>query len=556
MRRLAGIAGIAGSLLLLQAVPAGAAWMLPPAPYRAKDFTIVKRDGWYHCFYIRRDSSAPYDSTERDFGHAVSRDLYLWSQLPPVIPVRPGFWDNAKVWAPDIKEIDGVYYMFYTGVSNVPGAFAFHQRIGLATSTDLMTWNRMDDPLLSCGQVRWSYCDPLQYTGGEFRDAFIIRDPAGIGWLMYYTARPASAPTTYIAGMASSSGDPTQWVNREPLWITHSSWSGSPVVESPHVFRHNGLYYLMFTGNGGQPLRVVTGPDPAGEAATWTYRGTLGAMLGLDTAEWFASETFVDGTHEYFCFINYDRVDTREIVWGPGWQFSLKQPDLVHVQRLTWNQSLVAAGDPVRLRFEAVNAIGNYVRIEAAEVDGDGSEQAIPLAQIGLPDSIKLTGPTTDYWWTTHTWPDPEEGDLNAEIVVRMADHTASSPVLNVAPDPWRVLEWTGPGGDKTPRVPREFAEFGRAPAVAEFRAVRGSPLGGAVALLVDLAAPAAGRLEIFDLGGRRVRDLARRNLPAGATVIAWDGRDDGGAPVRPGVYFARLSTPGLERTARLLIAP
>ena len=35
--------------------------MVPPSPYRAKDFTIVKREGWFHCFYIRRDASVPYD---------------------------------------------------------------------------------------------------------------------------------------------------------------------------------------------------------------------------------------------------------------------------------------------------------------------------------------------------------------------------------------------------------------------------------------------------------------------------------------------------------------
>src|SRR5262245_25411950 len=49
--------------LLVLAGPARAAWMIPISPYRAKDFSIVKRDGWYHCFYILRDVSVPYDST-------------------------------------------------------------------------------------------------------------------------------------------------------------------------------------------------------------------------------------------------------------------------------------------------------------------------------------------------------------------------------------------------------------------------------------------------------------------------------------------------------------
>ncbi len=552
-RDLRVVVGLLLALLSL-AGPAESAWMVPPSPYRAKDFSIVKRDGWFHCFYIRRDTSVPYDSTERDFGHAISRDLYLWTQLPAVLPVRPSHWDNSKVWAPDIREIDGVYYMFYTGVTNKPGAYAAYQRIGLATSTDLMTWNRLDEPLLSCAEVRWTFCDPLQFTGGEFRDAFVMPDGAGPGWLMYYTARPSSSPDNYVVGMASSDGDLTQWTNREPLWITHSSFSGTSVVESPHVFKHGDLYYLVFTGNGAQPLRLATGPDPTGPASSWTYRGTLSSMVGLNTAEWFASEYFVDGTHEYFSFINYDRMDTREIHWGPSWQFFLEQPDLFHVQRMTWNVPQVTEGQAVRLRIESVNGLDRDVRLEAFEVDAGGGEEPIPLAQLGLPDSIPVTGPTTDYWWVAKGWPDPEESGHAAEIVVRLTDRTAVSPPISISPDPWLPSDGSLPG-DQIRRVPRAFDELSQGPAGFGFRAVQRSPLG-ATALLVDLAEPARVTIDIFDLAGRRVRGLADRTLPAGATVIPWDGREQGGARARPGVYFARLAAPGFERTVRVLSAP
>jgi beta-fructofuranosidase len=545
----AGVALLVAFLCV--AGPAEAAWMVPHAPYRAKDFSLIKRDGWYHCFYIRRNTSAPYDSTERDFGHAVSRDLYLWTQLPPVLPARPDYWDNAKVWAPDIREVDGVYYMFYTGVTNQPGAYAYYQSIGLATSTDLMTWNRLDEPLLSCADVRWTYCNPLEFTGGEFRDAFVMPDVSGAGWLMYYTAQPSGAPGTYVAGMASSSGNLTEWVNREPLWITHSSGSGSSVVESPHVFRHGGLYYLMFTGNGGEPLRLATGPDPTGEAATWTYRGTIGAMLGQGTSEWFASEYFVDGTHEYLAFVNYDRVDIREIVWGTGWQFGIQQPSLFHVQSLTWDKSQAEDGEPVQLRIDAVNAFGRHVKLEAVEVDADGSEEVIPADQMGLPDSIPMAGPVTHYVWTARTWPDPEQPAPRAEIVFRLTDRTAASPPISVGPAAWSPPPIVPDDG----RVSPPISVFGRTSPRVGFRALQRSPLGG-MALLVDLAEPAPVLIQIFDLGGRRVRSLADRVLPAGATVIAWDGREQSGATVRPGVYFARLAGPGFERTVRVISTP
>jgi len=538
--------------------PAGtarAAWMIPTSPNRAKDFSVVKRDGWFHCFYILRDMSVPYDSTEREFGHAVSRDLYLWSQLPPVLQVRPDHWDNTKVWAPDIHEIDGVYYMFYTGVTNQPGVYAFHQRIGLATSTDLFTWNRLDEPVLSCDEVRWAYCDPLSFLGGEFRDPFVMMDSTSGQWLMTFTARPDGATSTYVAGLASSSGDFTQWTNLDPAWISHTTYSGTAVVESPHFFRHAGLYYLMFTGSGTQPLRIATGTDPTGSPATWTYRGTLSDMLSLDTGQWFASEHFSDGTHDYLGFINFDRADFREIVWGAGWGFSLVQPQLFHIQRMTWSTTEARVGETVRLRIEAVNTLGRGARLEAVALDSAGTETPVALASIGLPDSVPMPNPTIDVWWTAHAHPDPVGADGLARLVVRTTDHTASTVPITVRPDPWRPVDGAFPPGDGTPRVPRAFEEFGARSAPAEFRALRRSPLGATV-LLIDLRAEAPARLEVFDLAGRRVRTLAERVMPRGATLVPWDGREESGAAARRGVYFARLTTPDFQRTVRLLLQP
>ena len=164
-----------------------------------------------------------------------------------------------------------------------------------------------------------------------------------------------------------------------------------------------------------------------------------------------------------------------------------------------------------------------------------------------------MSGTTTDFWWTAHAWPDSDEADANAEIVVRMKDHTATSGPLVVSPDPWGPAE-DGPG-DRSARMPRGWETFGRREAGVDFRTLRGSPLGR-TALLVDLETPAASRLELFDLAGRRVRTLVDHELPAGATVVPWDGREDSGAQVRRGVYFARLSTADVRRTIRVFYAP
>ena len=47
---------------------------------------------------------------------------------------------------------------------------------------------------------------------------------------------------------------------------------------------------------------------------------------------------------------------------------------------------------------------------------------------------------------------------------------------------------------------------------------------------------------DIFDLAGRRVRLLGeQRNVSAGTYSIPWDGRDEAGNLVPPGLYALRL---------------
>ncbi len=53
-----------------------------------------------------------------------------------------------------------------------------------------------------------------------------------------------------------------------------------------------------------------------------------------------------------------------------------------------------------------------------------------------------------------------------------------------------------------------------------------------------------AGRVQvsIYDVTGRKVRNLSDRVFPAGEHSIQWDGTDDGGSKVARGVYFVRSS--------------
>jgi hypothetical protein len=51
--------------------------------------------------------------------------------------------------------------------------------------------------------------------------------------------------------------------------------------------------------------------------------------------------------------------------------------------------------------------------------------------------------------------------------------------------------------------------------------------------------------LTVHDLAGRRVRTLFAGMLAPGERSFAWNGGDEVGAAVGPGVYFARLVREG-----------
>ncbi|MBD3335772.1 MAG: S8 family serine peptidase [Candidatus Eisenbacteria bacterium] len=85
-------------------------------------------------------------------------------------------------------------------------------------------------------------------------------------------------------------------------------------------------------------------------------------------------------------------------------------------------------------------------------------------------------------------------------------------------------------------------------------------PATGDVVMRLRLARPGAYTLDIYDVAGRRVRELlGAKRLEAGQHRLVWDGRDSGGRAVASGFYFARLrgidpATRDRVRTSRILL--
>jgi hypothetical protein len=97
-----------------------------------------------------------------------------------------------------------------------------------------------------------------------------------------------------------------------------------------------------------------------------------------------------------------------------------------------------------------------------------------------------------------------------------------------------------------------------RETATANLRWLSLSPNPSRAATRLDFELAVAGllRAEIHDVMGRRVRTLADGPFGAGRHDIAWDGADDGGKPVAPGVYLVRLRAGAHEVRGKLVRIP
>ncbi len=78
------------------------------------------------------------------------------------------------------------------------------------------------------------------------------------------------------------------------------------------------------------------------------------------------------------------------------------------------------------------------------------------------------------------------------------------------------------------------------------------NPSATGVTFRLNGGVPSDARMEIFDAAGRRVRDALQ--VRGGEAAVWWDGRDDRGAPVASGPYFARLTWFGGTVTARVTL--
>ncbi len=114
-------------------------------------------------------------------------------------------------------------------------------------------------------------------------------------------------------------------------------------------------------------------------------------------------------------------------------------------------------------------------------------------------------------------------------------------------------------GGAASLRVPVNAGPTGiGSEASAEFRfgldQNAPNPFNPATTIRFTLESEAPVALTIFDVAGRAVRSLVSGQLAGGTHVVAWDGRDERGAPVASGIYLYKLVTPDRAAVRKMVL--
>lgn len=240
-------------------------------------------DSWYahdgtrwHGYFLKADK-ALINPELRHFnvsqGHAVSDDLVTWEHLGTCFaPSERSGWDDFTTWTGSVVQDDGdLWHLFYTGTRKSEGGL--YQRIGHATSTDMHNWERVED----------GFCLDLTGPNAELyeadfakgfwhdramRDPWVMRDPDGNGWLMYFTARVRGVTEPNAGGAIgfATSPDLADWKLQPPVFQ-----GGFGQLEVPQVFERDGRWYCLFCTSAEHFSKAQADATPGGPVTGTHY---------------------------------------------------------------------------------------------------------------------------------------------------------------------------------------------------------------------------------------------------------------------------------------------
>lgn len=216
------------------------------------DFWFADDGDQYHLFFLKA-SRALRDPDRRHWrasiGHATSIDLFTWKEhADALVPADEPAFDDLATWTGSVvRDDDGLWHMFYTGVNRENRGLV--QCVGSATSHDLFTWNR-SDLVLEADETHYEKISQATWPDEAWRDPWVSRSEDGDGWHMLITARSNAGDPSQrgVVGHAFSP-DLTHWEVKPPLSQPGSGFGQLEVLQTEVV---EGQAVLIFSCLGSE----------------------------------------------------------------------------------------------------------------------------------------------------------------------------------------------------------------------------------------------------------------------------------------------------------------
>jgi beta-fructofuranosidase len=278
------------------------------------DFWFAEDRGQHHLFYLQAPKALGdpelrhYNAT---VGHAVSRDHETWDVLPDALAPGPeGSWDDLAIWTGSTVYADGLWHMLYTGINRRERQFV--QRIGLATSRDLVHWKKhRANPVLEADGRWYGLFGKRGARDQAWRDPWVFWREEDQHFHALITARSASGPAQWsgVLGHARSV-DLLRWEVLPPL----SQPGEFAQVEVPQMISVGGHHVVLFSCRA-EDHSTARRRRLGGVARTGTFCFVAGDFLGTYRAS--AEPVAEDGIgslyagkiirtgHDEYCFMAF-----------------------------------------------------------------------------------------------------------------------------------------------------------------------------------------------------------------------------------------------------------
>lgn len=366
---------------------------LPPANWMNDPNGTIQIGGTYHLFYQHFPDAAQWGPMH--WGHATSRDLVHWEDLPIALAPTPGGPDTDGCWSGCAVNNDGVPTFVYSGNRAYPQPDGMVKRVQstcIATSDDgLRMWQKHPaNPVISG--------PPPELDTVQYRDPAVWRE--GDEWLCVTGSGIRGVGGTVLL---YRSKDLVQWdylgalytgdVNvREPVWT-------GPMWECPQFFALDGTHVLVISvwDSGTKYVAYYTG-DYA------DYRFTPRTLARFDAGDsFYAPQAIKDDQGRRIMWGWLRERRSREAQVAAGWSGVMSLPRILtatpdgtlHYAPAPELETLRAAHtrEPERvLNSEVVplpGVMGEYAEVRAEFAPGNA--QAFGLLLRRSPDGAEET---------------------------------------------------------------------------------------------------------------------------------------------------------------------